>query len=157
MSAIDDRPFPRGALFAAGGVLGLTVLAAMAPRLGLTGAPDTPIAVRAEHHVGRVATRDLVFADRPDGTVAVTEVGAARPLAILHPGMDQGFVRGVMRGMARDRHRRGVSAAEPFRLTLWRNGALSLTDRATGRTIELNSFGSTNRAAFAVLLPGGAA
>jgi putative photosynthetic complex assembly protein len=65
-----------------------------------------------------------------------------------------GFVRGVMRGMARDRRAHGVGMEPPFALTLWRNGTLSLTDKSTGRAIELGSFGPDNRAAFAALLPG---
>jgi putative photosynthetic complex assembly protein len=43
----------------------------------------------------------------------------------------------------------------PFNLTLWKNGTLSLTDKTTGRAIELGSFGPDNRAAFAALLPTG--
>jgi hypothetical protein len=41
----------------------------------------------------------------------------------------------------------------PYRLTLWDDYSLSLTDTGTGRTIELGSFGPDNRAAFAALLP----
>ena len=63
---------------------------------------------------------------------------------------------GKMRGMARERHMRGVGMAPPFTLTLWKNGTLSLEDKATGRSIEIGSFGPDNRAAFAALLPGGA-
>ena len=68
-----------------------------------------------------------------------------------------GFVRGVMRGMARERKMKGIGPAAPFELTQWENGSLSLRDPATGRAIELGSFGATNRAAFARVLSGTAA
>ena len=57
---------------------------------------------------------------------------------------------------ALERHFRGVGMTPPFTLTLWQNGTLSLVDKATGRAIELGSFGPDNRAAFAALMPGGA-
>ena len=74
---------------------------------------------------------------------------------LVAAGSRSGFIRGVMRGLARDRRMRGIGEAPPFRLTLWRDGELSLLDEATGRAIELSAFGSTNRAAFAALLPHG--
>jgi putative photosynthetic complex assembly protein len=61
-----------------------------------------------------------------------------------------------MRGLARERRQHSIGAAPPFRLTLWRNGMLSLVDTATGRTVELDGFGPTNRAAFARFLKGAA-
>jgi putative photosynthetic complex assembly protein len=57
-----------------------------------------------------------------------------------------------MRGMARERRMNGIGPALPFELTQWANGALTLRDPATGRAIELGSFGATNRAAFARFL-----
>ena len=74
-------------------------------------------------------------------------------VAVIAAGQKTGFVRGVMRGLARDRRARGIDNRPPFTLTLWRDGELSLTDTATGRTIELSAFGPTNRATFAALLP----
>jgi putative photosynthetic complex assembly protein len=43
----------------------------------------------------------------------------------------------------------------PFRLTHWSDGRLTLEDAATGRRIELESFGPTNMQAFASLLAAG--
>ena len=57
-----------------------------------------------------------------------------------------------MRGLARERRMHGIGSEAPFTLTQWRDGELTLTDSATGRSIELNAFGTTNRAAFAALL-----
>ena len=42
-------------------------------------------------------------------------------------------------------------AAQPFTLTRWRDGTLSLQDEATGRRIDLDAFGPTQAQAFAHL------
>ena len=55
-----------------------------------------------------------------------------------------------MRGLARERRSHGFGNDAPFTLTAWRDGELSLTDTATGRSIELTAFGADQpRAAFA--------
>ncbi|MGI4875884.1 MAG: photosynthetic complex assembly protein PuhC, partial [Janthinobacterium lividum] len=72
--------------------------------------------------------------------------------AVLPHGTNNGFIRGVLRGMARDRLMRGVGKAPPFRLTLFGDGALTLFDPSTGRNVELGSFGPTNKQSFADLL-----
>jgi hypothetical protein len=46
----------------------------------------------------------------------------------------------------------GFGGDRPFRLTLYADGELVLTDTATGRLVELNGFGNTNRAAFLRLM-----
>ena len=76
-------------------------------------------------------------------------------MVVLSPGDlkdKRGFVRGVMRGLARDRISRHIGEAPPFRLSQARDGELWLQDTATGRLIDLESFGVTNRAAFLDLL-----
>jgi putative photosynthetic complex assembly protein len=57
-----------------------------------------------------------------------------------------------MRGLARERRMHGIDSTPPFDLTLWKDGELSLTDTVTGRSVELNAFGTTNRATFLDLL-----
>jgi putative photosynthetic complex assembly protein len=74
-----------------------------------------------------------------------------RVVDVLPPGTN-GFVRGVLRGLARERRRQEIGQQPPFRLTLWDDGRLSLEDETTGRRIELEAFGPTNLAAFARLL-----
>ncbi len=63
-----------------------------------------------------------------------------------------GFLRGSLRGIDRDRKMRGIALEQPWRLFLWEDGALTLSDTVTGQRINLNGFGSTNAAAFAALL-----
>ncbi len=62
------------------------------------------------------------------------------------------FVRGVLRGFARERRLEHLGAGAALELTRWADGRLSLRDPVTGREVQLDSFGPTNSAAFAALL-----
>ncbi len=146
---------PRGTVVIAGAMVAFALAATSFVRIAGIPPAASPVAFRAEAKVAPVATRTLRFLDRADGAVVITDVGTGATAAVIAAGEKTGFIRGVMRGLARDRHARGIGAAPPFDLTLWRDGELSLTDRATGRSIELTAFGASNRAVFAVLLPGG--
>jgi putative photosynthetic complex assembly protein len=93
----------------------------------------------------------LRFSDRADGAVVVQRATDGTEVAVL--GEDgSGFVRGVMRGLARDRRMRGIDAVPPFELVRWSDGRLTLRDTATDRLIDLGAFGPTNLDAFARLL-----
>lgn len=114
-----------------------------------TGGDDQRI-VRYVNH------RDLRFVDRSDGSVSVIDALTGRE---VHRVVGEaGFVRGVLRAMARERRRLAADSQIPFQLSRGRGGQLTLSDPATGESIPLNSFGSTNVAAFARFLetPGGA-
>jgi putative photosynthetic complex assembly protein len=144
---------PRGTLLLAGALVTVAMGATVAVRVLGVPVAASPVAFRAEAKIQPVASRSLRFADRADGAVVIEDAGRGGVAAVIEPGEQTGFVRGVMRGLARERRMRGVSDRPPFTLTLWRDGQLSLTDSATGRSIELTAFGSSNRAAFAALLP----
>jgi putative photosynthetic complex assembly protein len=101
-----------------------------------------------------LAERTLAFADGPDGAVLVTDTTTGERLAELRG--EQGFLRGVLRGLARDRRAHGVGPATPYRLTLHADGRLLITDPETGQRIDLASFGPDNAAVFARWLPAGA-
>ncbi len=143
MSAMDAEPFPRGALIAAAALLGLSIVATAAVRLVRITAPSPVAAPRA----APVASVDLAFADQTDGSVSVRDSHTGALVATLSPGTN-GFVRGVLRGLAHDRMTRHIGAAPPFRLTELDRGRLFLRDTATGREIDLQSFGVDNRDAF---------
>ncbi|GAA0728290.1 photosynthetic complex assembly protein PuhC [Sphingomonas japonica] len=145
-----ENTVPRGALLLVGGLVGFALLATATFRIADLPPAASPVLERASAHVAAVESQTLRFADMDDGGVRIDRVGGAS--TIIHPGEQSGFVRGVMRGMARDRRMRGIGSTPPFTLTLWANGGLSLTDTATGRIIELNGFGLDNRATFAKLL-----
>jgi putative photosynthetic complex assembly protein len=144
MSEFGADPLPRGALLGAVGVVAVALLLASASRfigIGQTRMPEsTPYEVR-----------DLRFGDRADGGVVITEWPGGDVVAVLPPGTN-GFARGVMRGLARDRRSREIGAEPPFRLTHWSDGRLSLDDPSTGRRIELDAFGPSNTAVFARLM-----
>jgi len=147
-----ENMVPRGALLLAGALVAFTLLLVLGVRLSGMPHAASPSLERAAAGAQVVAQRSLVFADAADGTVRVTDAASGAPVATFG-AEGSGFVRGVLRGLARDRHMRGLGAAAPFRLTAWDDGALSLTDSATGRVIELGAFGPDNRAVFQRLLP----
>lgn len=145
---------PRRTLVVAGALVLFALTATSIARITGLPAAASPAALRAAGKVAAVASRDLRFLDRADGAVVIQDARTGQPASIIQPGEKTGFIRGVMRGLARERRSRGIGDMPPFNLTLWRDGELSLTDSATGRSIELTAFGSANRAAFAALLPG---
>ena len=148
MTVAQSETFPRGALLATGAMLLVAVGGTAAVRLARIASPPAPMVAPAA-----VASADLRFADRPDGSILVTQAAGGATVASLAPGTN-GFVRGVMRGMARDRMSRGLGPATPFRVSRDAAGALWLQDLATRRLVDLEAFGGDNRAAFAAFLPG---
>ncbi len=98
-----------------------------------------------------IAARELRFADRPAGGVAVYDARSGALIDDLATGGD-GFVRGTLRGLARERRSHGIGAEPPVRITAHADGRLMLEDMATGRQIDLGAFGPTNAAAFARFL-----
>jgi putative photosynthetic complex assembly protein len=148
-----NESLPKAALVGAASLVGITLALTGAVGLGIIDRPVTMQQERVATRIAQIAHRDLQFLDQKDGSVLIRDVGTNRTASTIDPGSKSGFIRGVMRGAARDRHLRGLGPEAPFRLTLWANSDLSLTDSATGRVIELNGFGDTNRDAFMALLP----
>jgi len=128
------------------GVLAMLLVALL---YALFGTPDE--AVLELERGEPVASLEIRFEDRADGTVAVLDAADGREIARLAVGED-GFIRSVMRGLARERRAQGLGQQTPFRLTSWTHGFVSLEDPTTGRLVELTAFGSDNVAAFARLL-----
>jgi putative photosynthetic complex assembly protein len=147
-----EQTVPRAALMGAGALVLATLSVTGAVAIGILPKPTTMHGTREAAHVKAVAARDLQFLDQSDGSVLIRDVTANSIATTITPGTKSGFIRGVLRGLARDRHLRGLGPEQPFRLTLWHNQQLSLEDLATGRVIELNGFGDTNRDAFLTLL-----
>ena len=142
----DSRPppFPRNILIIVGSVMLLSIMTAAAGRV--TGAADSaPTAAP-------IASRQLLFRDRPDGGVAVYDASdTSAPIDIVAPATN-GFLRATMRGLARQRLRQDADRETPFRLTEWADGRLTLEDPTTGRAVEMEAFGITNEQVFANLL-----
>jgi putative photosynthetic complex assembly protein len=98
-----------------------------------------------------LAERALRFADRDDGAIVVTDARSGAVVEILAPG-SEGFVRGAMRALVRERKRESLGAAAPFVLATWPDGRITLEDTATRHFMELHAFGRTNAEAFLRLL-----
>jgi len=155
MSLVHDHEntVPRPALILAGALVATTLALTTLVQVGVLNREAVPSVERMKANVAPIEVRKLAFADRADGAVVVSDTDSRETLAVLMGENDGGgFVRGVMRGMARERMMNGIGQAEPFVLTLWQNGSLSLLDPVTNRSVELGSFGPDNRAAFAKFL-----
>ena len=135
--------FPRWVLLLAGGILSFSLIGVGLVRLTGNG-PDQLAA-------STVAERMLRFEDRPDGAVAVIDGINGETVELLRG--EQGFVRGALRALARERRARDLGPEQPFRLTAHADGRVMLFDPATGSRVDLESFGPSNAAAFARYLP----
>lgn len=143
----DDRTLPRWLLLAVAGLIGFTLLGVSVHRL-----QDSPAAVATTGNP--VALRDLRFVDVGGGKVTIHDWPTGHVVATLAPGSEN-FIRGVLRGLARERRARGIGVEPPFRIARFRDGRVTLEDLATGRTLFLNAFGVTNLAAFDDLIDAG--
>ncbi len=139
-----DRPFPRAALIGAAVLITVSIGMAAMGRLTDVGTTRMPAAAIVQQ-------RQVKFEDQRDGGIAVYDTQAQARIALLPPGTN-GFLRGVLRGMVRERRSSDIGAQAPFVLTRWADGRLSITDPAIGRQINLEVFGPTNSGVFAQLL-----
>ena len=139
MTAALRRPFSPVVLLGALAVSALLLVAAAR----WSGTPveqfDSPV----------TSSRALRFEDTPEGAVAVLDAQSGKQVARFEG--EQGFVRGVLRALGRERKRRAVDQHLPLLLQGHADGSLTLFDAATGERIHLESFGATQRAAFAAL------
>lgn len=143
MTAIrSERPVPRVFIAGATVLVVATVIASAAAKWTGFGRMDMPAFVAAE-------VVDLTFRDRTDGGIDVVGEGSTRTL----DAGTNGFVRGVLRGFARDRRARGAGSEAPFRLYRSADGRVLFGDPVTGRVLDLAAFGMTNEEAFADLFP----
>jgi putative photosynthetic complex assembly protein len=88
----------------------------------------------------------LRFEDRPDGSIAVIHYKTGREIDSVKG--EAGFVRGTLRGLAQERKRKGLDSGPPFELIYRADGRLTLSDTATGRMVDLESFGPINAGTF---------
>lgn len=90
--------------------------------------------------------RELVFTDTPDGQIVVFDFIDSKEVSRFKG--EQGFLRGTLRALARDRKRRGIGPEAPFRVVEHTDGRLTLLDPSTSQRIDLESFGPVNSAIF---------
>ena len=141
MSALKPPSLPMLPIVAISGLLLLAmgiVVTAPGPNEGPL-APTAPV----------VAERTLTFVDRADHAVAVIENG--QTVAVFEG--EQGFIRGILRGMYRTRRGRDIPRDAPFHLAAYADGRLLLDDPATGIRLDMAAYGPTNEEVFAGLMP----
>ncbi len=134
--------FPQWVLYCAAGILAFSLVSVGLIRLTGNGPDQRSAAVTLQ--------RSLVFQDHQDGGVRVADGVTGETLTVLHG--EQGFVRGALRALARERFSRGIGSASPFDLIAHVDGRVTLFDPSTGQRVDLESFGPTNTAEFARFL-----
>jgi putative photosynthetic complex assembly protein len=139
-----SSPLPRGVLLGAGLLIGFALVSVTTARLLHWQESVVPVS-------REVASLRLNFIDGTDGTVEIRDAAHGGVLVARLATSANGFLRGVVRGLARMRESNDIGPAAPFVLTRWADGRLTLSDPATGERIPLEAFGSKNSRAFAVL------
>ena len=107
---------------------------------------------KSEHQADAevIAKRTLLFRDLPSGAVGVISADNGQMIAQVEG--QAGFIRGILRAMARDRRMLEISSDDAFELVSRSDGRLTLIDLATNHRIDLESFGKDNAAEFAAFL-----
>lgn len=144
-----DVKIPLGVLIGIATVLLVTTVAVAVFRM--SGQEPTARVPEPEQVID---VRQFRFADSTDGTVEVLEPRDGSPDHVVHvfqPG-DGGFVRGLMRSMARARRANGIGPEEPFVVMQLANGTILLEDPSTGQRIDLQAFGPASIESFRNLL-----
>jgi putative photosynthetic complex assembly protein len=150
-----DPTVPKEALIGAGALLACVLALTASVSWGWVPQSANPELERVAAQVQPATQRDLRFADRADGAVVVTDAATGSVVKIIGYG-EEGFTRATIRRLAKLRSKAGIGRDMPFTLTKWENGALSLTDPATGESAELQGYGPDHTANFEALLQGAA-
>ncbi|MEQ8602258.1 MAG: photosynthetic complex assembly protein PuhC [Marivibrio sp.] len=136
---------PRWAIIGAGLMIAAALALAFSARTGVL----SPFTTAPQSEV--VDTRQITFADTADGRVLIRDAASGAFVSEIEVGQEN-FIRGVLRGLARERMLNDVGAAPGFELVRWSDGRFTMRDLATGRVIDLGVFGPTNAEAFARLM-----
>ena len=91
-------------------------------------------------------SRALNFQDHRSGAVLVLDAQTGQEVARFEG--EQGFLRGSLRALIRERKRRELGPEPPFYLQGHTDGRLTLRDPSTGTRIPLDSFGPSQLALF---------
>jgi putative photosynthetic complex assembly protein len=134
--------FPQWVLYCAAGIIAFSLISVGLVRITGNG-PDQKAAAPT-------VQRSLVFQDHNDGGVRVEDGVTGKTLTVLQG--EQGFVRGTLRALTRERYSRGIGSELPFELIARVDGRVTLFDPSTGQRVDLESFGPTNTGEFARFL-----
>ena len=143
----EERPIPPAILIGGGLVMAVSLLLVTSARVGLTPHQSRPVAARVE---------SLDFQVRPEagGLDGVYAASDGRRVAALAARGDD-FLPSLVDKLRQERRLLGVRGDAPLRLVSWSDGRVSLLDPATGRELNLESFGSVNEANAARLIEQG--
>ncbi len=127
-------------------VLGTMAYVFLKPERGV----DVPTTI-AGSKVAVVTTRDIRFEDQLDGGIEVRDANTNAVIERVAPETN-GFMRGAVRSLVRERKRSNIGADKPFSIVALADARLVLRDNVTDHEIDLASFGSTNAEVFSKLL-----
>src|SRR5690242_20739248 len=142
--AAAERMVPRGAILGATALIVFSLVAAASGRLTGVGTVRTA-------HASAVRSQTFRFEDRPDGGISVIASDSGITLGLV-PADTDGFVLTVLRILSFDRQRHGVGAGPVFVIARWSDGHSTIDDPATGRRVDLATFGAANMRAFEHLI-----
>jgi putative photosynthetic complex assembly protein len=146
MSALDDRPFPRGAVIGAGILIGATLLFVGAFQWTKFNNPPAPEVIDETEIVQQ---RQIRFTGDPkskSSPMSVFDAGSGEKIADLLP--NDGFVRTVLASMAFDRGKRGVTEEPTYRLIEWADSRVTIEDVTTGIKVNTGAFSPESKLAF---------
>lgn len=118
-------------------VVGAAILASLLA-VGIWGGPGAPPPAQTPR-----ASLTLRFTELPDGGLSVVNVSTGQEMDRLAEG-ENGFLRTLLRVVRRDIERTPAVISMPFRIEVWQDNSITLTDSATERRIDLLAFGPTN-------------
>jgi putative photosynthetic complex assembly protein len=105
-----------------------------------------------------VKTEQLFISDDANGDIlvkilpkGVQDTEGKNDKTVRYSG-EQGFLRGTLRALARERHMRNITDQSPFELSLYSDSRLIISDPLTQSSIDLAAFGSDNLAVFTQLI-----
>ena len=148
----DEITVQRVPLLLMGGIVAISLVLTASVTWGFVPRQSVPAEARAAAGIGMAQERTLRFFDEPDGSVRI-EDGATGAFLARHGVGQGGFIRATVRNLVHQRRIRNIGPETAFTLTEWQNGNLTLSDPATGRSVEVSSFGPDNRAVYQSLLP----
>jgi len=144
MSALDERPFPRGAIIGAGLLIASSLAAVGFHQYTKFNNPPPPEAV---DQAQIVKSRDLRFVGDPKvGPMSVFDAQTGEKIADLRP--NDGFVRTVLVSMAFDRGKSGINEEPTYQLLEWADSRVTIEDRTTKVRMNIGAFGNESKAAF---------
>lgn len=138
-------PIPGLLVMGAAGLVGFSLLAVMVGRESGVGITEMPPAQA-------IKALDIRPDDHADGSITIRDDRTGILIATVEPGQGN-FIRATLRGFGQSRLRAGLTREQPFRLTRFDDGSLTLEDTLTGRKVNLGAFGPTNAQDFARLMP----